>query len=217
MGVHICIEALIRLFFEIIRVLFGNVTLLWKGGYFETELPALLSTAKWVFIFILITMLVKNKFFRNILVIGIPAAINLLIDMLGMIPFIGTFLSIGVGIAGAPIAALGWAFVLWTDQEIHPLMRVAATPGIMILAAINAVQPFSIFGDLGYAVVITKVPIIAGVGGIAFIGIVIAIGIDSLCALLNYTLKKWEAIRYEGFVSAILSCFILIKNKIYKP
>jgi len=213
MAVNICLEALLRLFFEILRVLFGNVTLLWKGGYFESELPYLISTCKWIFVFVLIAALVKNHTLRNLLIVGIPATFNLLIDTLNLIPFVGTFFSIGAGIIGVPIAALAWSFALWIDDRVHPLLRIFATPGIMILAAVNAVWPTSIFGDLGYALLSGFLPEISAFIGLIVIGVITILNPTFLCSAINKVLLKWETIRYEGWGAAIFGCFFLIKNK----
>ncbi|MBL7100826.1 MAG: hypothetical protein ISS23_02620 [Nanoarchaeota archaeon] len=213
MDLNVCLEVLIRLFFEIIRVLFGNITLLWKGGYLESEIPALLSTLKWIFFFTILTVIVKNRVLKNLFIIGVPAAFSFLIDLFGLIPFVGTFFSVGVGIAGIPIAALAWAFVLWTDEKVHPLLRFFATPGIMICAAINAVQPFSIVGDFSFALAIAYVPEIMAFFGIVFVGIVIILSPTFLCSILNSVLVKWADIRYEGLWSAVIGCLVVIKNK----
>ncbi len=218
MALNICIEAVIRLFFEIIRVLLGDITLIWRGGYFETELPYLVSTLKWVFIFTLLTMLVKNNLFQKLLIVGIPAVVNLFIDALGLIPYVGTSLSVGVGIVGVPISALAWAFILWTDEEVHPLLRVFATPGIMIAAAINAVQPLSIIGDLGYAVAFTYLAEIMAFLGVVFIGAIVGLSVylqsTFICSAINWALSKWETIRYEGWGAAIFGCLVFIRNKV---
>lgn len=218
MALNVCLEAVIRLFFEIIRVLFGDVTLLWRGGYFETQLPYLISTLKWVFVFTLLAMLVKNNLAQKLLIVGIPAAVNLLIDGLGLIPYVGTFLSTGAGIVGVPISALAWAFVLWTSEEVHPLLRVFATPGIMIVAAINAVQPLSIIGDMGYAVAFVYIAEIMAFLGVIFVGAVVGLSVyfetTFVCSMINWALVKWETIRYEGWGAAIFSCLVFIRNKV---
>lgn len=218
MALNVCLEAVIRLFFEIIRVLFGDVTLLWRGGYFETQLPYLVSTLKWVFIFTLLTMLVKNNLFQKLLVVGIPAVVNLLIDAFGLIPYVGTIISTGIGIVGVPISALAWAFVLWTDEEIHPLLRFFATPGIMIAAAINAVQPLSIIGDLGYAVAFAYIAEIMAFLGVIFSGAIVGLSMylqtTFICSAINWALSKWETIRYEGWSAAIFGCLVFIRNKV---
>ena len=216
MDVNICLESLIRLFFEIVRVLFGDVTLLWRGDYFESELPALISTLKWVFLFAFIAMFIHNQLMRKLLIVGIPAVFNFLIDSLSAIPFVGTFFSVGVGIVGAPIAALAWSFALWTDDNVHPLLRLFATPGIMVLAAVNAVQPISIVGDLGYAFAFAYFAEILSFLSIVFVGIIILFNPTFLCSVLNGTLVKWETIRYEGWGAAVFGCLVFIKNKAIK-
>lgn len=211
--VHICLEALIRLFFEIVRVLFGDVTLIWQGSYLESELPALLSTLKWILFFTILAMVVKNKTLRNVIVIGVPAVVNLSIDALGLIPYIGSFFAIGVGIAGVPIAALAWAFVLWVDDKVHPLLKIFATPGVMLCAAVNAVQPASVFGDFGFALALSYAPEIVAFFGIIAIGIIIVISPTWLCSALNKVLIVWEGIRYEGWKAAVLGSLVFVKNK----
>lgn len=213
MALNVCLEAVIRLFFEIVRVLFGDVTLIWRGGYFDTELPYLLSTLKWVFVFTLLAMLVKNNLFQKLLIVGIPAVVNLLIDSLGLIPYIGSFFSVGAGIVGVPISALAWAFVLWTDDHVHWLLRIFATPGIMVCAAINAVQPVSFAGDFGFAIAIAYVPEIMAFLGVVVMGILVAISPEWMCSTVNWTLVKWETIRYEGLWSAVIGCLVVIRNK----
>jgi len=210
--VHICLEALIRLFFEIIRVLFGDVTLI-GAGYLDSQLPALLSTLKWILFFTILSMVVKNQVLKKLIIIGVPAIFSLLIDLLGLIPYVGTFFSVGVGIAGVPIAALAWAFVLWVDDRVHWLLRVFATPGIMICAAINAVQPVSIAGDFGFALAIAYMPELMAFLGIIFIGVMMILTPTWLCTPLNWVLVKWETIRYEGWGAAIFGCLLLIRNK----
>jgi len=158
-------------------------------------------------------MLVHNQLLKKIIIIGVPAIFSLLIDTLSLIPFVGTFLSIGVGIAGAPISALAWAFVLWVDDRIHPLLRLFATPGIMICAAINAVQPVSIAGDFGYALAVGYMPEIMAFIGIIFIGVILVIRPVILCQTLNWALVAWETVRYEGWGAAIFGCLVFIKNK----
>lgn len=214
--VHICLEALIRLLFEIVRVLFGDVTLIWRGGYLETEIPALLSTLKWILFFTLIAMVTKNRLLKNLIILGVPAVFSLLIDGLSLIPYIGTFFSISIGIVGVPISALAWAFVLWTDDQVHWLLRLFATPGIMICAAINAVQPISIGGDLGFAVAIAYMPELMAFLAVIFIGVVIILSPTFLCSALNWVLVKWETIRYAGWKVAILGCLVFIRNKVIK-
>ncbi|MBU4501846.1 MAG: hypothetical protein KKA79_04585 [Nanoarchaeota archaeon] len=213
MPINICIEALLRLFFEIIRVLFGDITLLWRGGYFETQLPALISTFKWIFLFAIMTVLVQNRLIRKALIVMIPEFINLMIDLLGIIPFIGPFLSIGAGVIGAPIAALAWAFALWTDEHVHPMLRLFATPGVMILAAVNAIHPFSIFGGAAYVVAFTFAAEIMAFLCIGLIGLIIILSPTFLCNFINGALKTWEEIRYEGWKAAIFGSFMLVKNK----
>ena len=210
--VSICIEALIRLFFEIIRVLFGDVTLIGES-YLDTQLPALLSTLKWILLFTILSMLVRNQVLKKILIVGIPAVFGSLIDLLGLIPFVGGFLSVGVGIAGIPIAVLAWCFVLWVDDRVHPLLRVFATPGIMICAAINAVQPVSIAGDLGFALAVGYMPELMAFLSLIVISVIIIISPTFLCSALNKVLILWESIRYEGWKAAILGCLVVIKNK----
>lgn len=212
--VSICIEALIRLFFEIMRVLFGDVSLLWRGGYFDTQIPALISTLKWILFFTILSMIVKNQFLKKVLIIGIPAVFSLLIDGLSVIPYVGTLFSIGVGIAGVPISALAWAFVLWVDDRVHPLLRIFATPGIMICAAINAVQPVSIAGDFGFAVAVAYMPELMAFLSIIFIGVLMIFSPTWLCSSINWVLVKWETIRYEGWSAAIFGCLMLIRNKV---
>lgn len=213
MALNICLEALIRLLFEIVRVLFGDVTLIWNGGYLDSELPALLSTLKWVLFFTVLAMFTKNRLLKNILVIGVPAAFSLLVDGLNLIPYVGTFFAVGAGIAGIPIAALAWAFVLWTDDKVHPLLRIFATPGIMVCAAINAVQPVSFAGDFGFAIAIAYVPEIMAFLGVVVMGILIALSPEWMCSTVNWTLVKWETIRYEGWGAAIFGCLVFIRNK----
>lgn len=213
MALNICLEALIRLLFEITRVLFGDVTLIWRGGYLDSELPALLSTLKWVLFFTILAMVTKNRLLRNILVVGVPAAFGLLVDFLNFIPYVGTFFAVGAGIAGMPISALAWAFVLWVDEDVHWLLRVFATPGIMICAAINAVWPTSVVGDLGFAVALAYAPEIVAFFGVVAMGIIIAVSPAWLCSILNRVLVLWEAIRYEGLWSAVIGCLVVIRNK----
>ncbi|MBM3199313.1 hypothetical protein FJZ53_00125 [Candidatus Woesearchaeota archaeon] len=214
MALQVCVEALIRLFFEIIRVLFGDITLLWRGGYFDTQIPYLISTLKWILFFTILAMMVKNAKLRAFLIICVPVAVNLLIDSLGAIPFIGTALSVGVGIAGAPITALAWAFILWVDDRVHWALRIFATPGIMLAGAIVATLPyFSAPIDIGYAAGVAFAPEIMAFLGLAVIGVIIIISPTGMCSALNWSLQKWEAIRYEGWSAAVFGCLVLIRNK----
>lgn len=207
---NICLEALIRLFFEIVRVLFGDVTLIWKGGYLASELPALLSTLKWIMVFTVIAMLSKNHLIKKLLIVSIPS----LVGLLSFIPYVGNFLAIAAGIATARVVVISWAFVLWSDDRIHPLLRFFATPGVMIAAALNAVFPFSsTFGNLGYAFFAGYLPEVAAFLAIIFTGVAIVVRPTFLCSAVNSVLILWETVRYEGWTSALFSCFIAVRNK----
>lgn len=213
MALNICLEALIRLFFEIVRVLFGNITLIWKGGYLASELPSLLSTLKWVMIFAVVAMVSKNHLIRKLIIVGIPS----LIGLLSYIPLIGNFLAIAAGIAAARVVVVSWVFVLWSDERIHPLLKFFATPGVMICAALNAVFPYtSTFGNLGYAFFMGYLPEIGAFLAIVFMGVSVIASPTSLCSALNWVLIQWEVIRYEGWTTALLSCFMFIRNKAFK-
>lgn len=211
--VHICLEALIRLFFEIVRVLFGDVTLIWQGSYLDSELPALLSTLKWILFFAILAMVVKNKTLRNVIVIGVPAVVNLSIDALSLIPFVGSFFAFGFGIAGVPIAVLAWAFVLWIDDQVHPLLKIFATPGVMFCAAFNTIHPVSLVGDFGFALALSYAPELVAFFCMIAISIPIVISPAWLCSALNKVLVIWEGIRYEGWKAALLSSLVFFKNK----
>ena len=215
MPLNICLEALIRLFFEIVRVLFGDVTLI-GNSYLDSELPHLISTLKWVFFFTLVAMLSKNPWIKKGLIIGIPSIIGLVKIPLSFIPFIGPFLSVGAGLASAPIVVISWLFILWIDDKIHPLLKVFATPGIMICAALNSVFPTSIFGNLGYVFLMGALPEITAFFGLLVIGFIIILSPTFICSFVNRTLELWAAIRYEGFWAAIVSCLVIIKNKAIK-
>ena len=210
MPLNICLEALIRLFFEVIRVLFGDVTLLWKGGYFDTQLPALISTLKWVFVFTLVSMLSKNPLWKKIIILAIP----FLVGLLSYIPFIGGILSVGAGILTMRIVVMSWVFVMWSDESIHWLLKIFATPGVVVFAALNAVFPYtSVFGNLGYAFLMGYLPEIAAFLFLVISGLLIIISPSFICNALNSVLQIWESIRYEGWTTAIFGCLIFIKNK----
>ncbi len=210
MALNICLEAVIRLLFEISRVLFGDITLLWKGGYFATEIPALLSTLKWVFVFALVSMLSKNQLLKKFIILGIP----FLVGLLSFIPFIGGLLAVGAGILTMRIVVMAWVFVLWSDDRVHWLLRIFATPGVVIFAALNAVFPYtSVFGNLGYAFLMGYLPEIAAFLFLVVSGLIIIISPSFLCGTLNSVLKTWEAVRYEGWGAAIFGCLVFIRNK----
>ncbi len=221
MALNICLEAIIRLFFEVIRVLFGDVTIIFKSSniiaglveYLGSQIPALISTLKWIFIFILISMLSKNQLLKKVIILGIP----FLVGLLSYIPFIGNLLAVGAGILTMRIVVISWVFVLWSDDRIHWLLRIFATPGVMIIAALNAVFPYtSVFGNLGYAFLTSYVPEVAAFLFIVVMGLIFIISQSwtGLCEVLNFVLVKWETIRYEGWGAAIFGCLVFIRNKV---
>ncbi|MDP2906626.1 MAG: hypothetical protein Q8O03_01685 [Nanoarchaeota archaeon] len=221
MALNICLEAIIRLFFEVIRVLFGDVTIIFKsaniiaglGEYFYSQTPALVSTLKWIFIFILVSMLSKNELLKKMIILGIP----FLVGLLSYIPFIGGYLAVGAGILTMRIVVISWVFVLWSDERVHPLLRAFATPGVMIIAALNAVFPYtSVFGNLGYAFLTSYAPEVAAFLFVVIMGLlfILTSSWTWLCELVNFVLIKWETIRYEGWAAAIFGCLVFIRNKV---
>jgi len=221
MALNVCLEAIIRLFFEIVRVLFGDVTIIFKSGniitglgaYFYSQTPALLSTLKWVFVFILVSMLSKNELLKKMIILSIP----FLVGLLSYIPFIGKFLAVGAGILTMRIIVISWVFVLWSDERVHWLLRLFATPGVVIIAALNAVFPYtSVFGNLGYAFLISYVPEVAAFLFLVVIGLIFifASSWTGLCEVVNFVLIKWETVRYEGWGAAIFGCLVFIRNKV---
>ncbi len=213
---HICLEALIRLFLEVLRSLFGDITLLWKGGYLSSELPTLISTLKWIFFFTVVAMLTKSRIFRTMIIVGVPSFVNLIIDKLNLIPHIGSIISFIGGIALAPITALAWAYALLIDEEINPFLRIAATPGIMILAAINTIHPLTILGDISFILASGFIPQIIAFTTIGLIGLIIFLSPSFLCIVINKVLKLWSSWRYSTILILSPTLVSLIREKIYK-
>lgn len=216
MAINICFEAFIRLFFEFVRFFFGDVTLIFREGFFsylDVGVPVMVSRLWLIFLFVGITLVFRTDFIRNIVILSIPAFLNLFSDMTSIIGTPVMILSIFV-------SAVAWAVLVLSNEKIHPLLRVAAAPVMMVLGGINAVQPFSIAGDVTVFFAFTYMAEIAAFSTFIILGLIILVSPTFICSALNKALVIIESYRYEGIIGAwstMFSAFLFIKNKALRP
>lgn len=225
MALNICVEAVIRLFFEIINFVFGDVTLLFRGhpeALWTVVLPETLRTIVWVVVFYLVKHFVRIRIVANAIIITIPLLLQLAAGALAAIPFIGWLFAGAVAVTAGVIAAIAWGFLTITDETVPAYLRIVGLPGMMVLGFISG-----IIGPLG---------IVMGMGAVAGLAFIanIVIPLSTLavvvltwwsptwfCEMLNTSLKVLANIRQEGLVEGIEQSLyaipFLIKNKIVKP
>jgi len=222
MTINICLEAFIRLFFELIRFFLGDVSLIFRSGFFaylEVGLPVMISRLWLIFLFVVIIIVFRTDFIRNLVILSVPAAINSFSDIVNLIPG-GQFIGVPGVMLGVFVSAIAWAFLVLSNDKIHPFLRVAAAPIMMALGAINAAQPASIIGDgiafLGF----TYMAEIAAFSMFIILGLIVLVSPTFICSAINKVLMVISSYRYEGVVGAwstMFSAFLFIKNKALKP
>lgn len=221
MALPICLEAVIRLFFELVRFFLGDVTLIFKSGFFdylEVGLPVMLSRLWFLAIFVVIMLVFRQDFMRNLVILSIPAVINFFSDAANVLPG-GQFIGVPGTILGVFVSATAWAFLVLSNPRIHPLLRLVAVPGMMVLGAINAIQPASFVGDILAFVGFTYMAEIAAFLAFIVIGVIVIISPPFICGSVNKVLVVIEGFRYEGFGgawSALWSIFIFFRNKAFQ-
>ncbi len=224
MALNICIEAVIRLFLEIINYIFGDITLLFRGhpeALWTVVLPELLRTIAWVFIFFLVRYLVKIRLVANAIVIGIPVLLKLVATYLITIPIIGWIISPTLYVTAAILSAIAWGFLTLTDETIPFYLRFVGLPGMMILGAISGlIGPFGLLMDVGAIIALSTIPRIIVPLSTLIVILLTWWSPTLFCEMINSGLKLIESVRQEGLVEGVKEALLiipLIKNRIKKP
>lgn len=222
MALNICLEAFIRLFFEIIRFLFGDVSLIFRSSFFaylEVGLPVMISRLWLIFIFVVIILVFRQPFMRNLVILSIPAAMNSFSDFMNILPTgISQIIGIPIAFLGIFVSAIAWGFLVLSNEKIHPLLRISAAPIMMILGAANAAQPVSIVGDAIAFLGFTYMAEIAAFAMFIIMGLIVLASPTFICSAVNKVLMVISGYRYEGVVGAwstIWSCLIFIPKKVF--
>lgn len=223
MALSICVEALIRLFLEIINFVFGDVTLIFTGHpeAFWDVLQELLRTISWVFIFFLVRYLVKVKVLANAIIIGIPMLLTLVATALAAIPIIGWIFSGATLIASGILSALAWGFIALTDETVPLYLRFVGLPGMMLLGAIaGVIGPFGFLMSAGAIAALSTIAKIVIPLSTLIVLLLTFWSPTWFCETLNSTLKLMENVRQEGVVGGIRESLlfipVLIKNRFTK-
>lgn len=235
MALNICIEAMIRLFLEIINFIFGDITLLFRGhpeALWTIVLPEMLKTIAWVFIFYLIKYIARSRIVSYILIIGLPLvltwiahALSTFIASLIATPLIGAVVGFVIAspllMVSGLLSAVAWGFLAITDDTVPLYLRIVGMPGMMVLGLIaGSIGPF---GWLMAAGAVAGLTVAAGV--IIPLSTLAVILItwwspSFFCEKLNSTLKLLENIRQEGLIEGIKGSLViipvLIKKRIIK-
>lgn len=223
MALNICVEALIRLLFEIINYMFGDITLLFRGhpeALWTVVLPELLRTVVWIFIFFLVRYLMKINFLANTVIIGIPVLLQFLSGILVGIPIIGWLFAGTIYVTAAILSAVAWGFLAITDETVPLYLRFVGLPGMMILGAISGlVGPFGLLMDAGAIVALSTIARIIVPLSTLIVLLLTFWSPTWFCETLNSSLKLLANVRQEGLVGGIKESLLfvpLIKNRFAK-
>jgi hypothetical protein len=223
MALNICVEALLRLFFEIINFVFGDVTLIFRG---QTDaiwnvLQELLKTISWVFIFYLIRYLVKTRVLSYILIIGLPLLLHAIAGVMAGIPLIGWIFSGTILVTAGLLSAIAWGFIAITDETVPVYLRFIGLPGMMLLGFASG-----LLGPLGWVMAAGAVAALSTAARIVVPLSTLLVLLLTLwsptwfCETLNTGLKGLANIRQEGLVEGIretiIAVPILIKKRVAK-
>ncbi|MEM4245148.1 MAG: hypothetical protein QXR60_03015, partial [Candidatus Nanoarchaeia archaeon] len=166
MALNICVEALIRLLFEIINFVFGDITLIFRGHpeAFWDVLQELLKTIVWIFIFFMIKTMIKNRFVARAIIVGVPTLLVFLANavsgfvasligtpVLGAI--VGFLFSSPLMIISGLLSALAWGFLAISDETVPMYLRFVGLPGMIVLGFVSgAIGPFGFLLSAGVIV-----------------------------------------------------------------
>ncbi len=214
MALNICVEALIRLIFEIINYVFGDVTLLFRGhpeAFWTVVLPELLRTISWIFIFFLIKYLVKVKLLANLIIIGIPIVLKLIATAFAAIPIIGWLFSGAILVTSAILSAIAWGFITITEDEVPFYLRVVGLPGMMVLGAVSgAIGVFGMVIDAGAIVALSTIARWVIPGSTLVVLLLTLWSPTWFCEMLNGSLKIIANVRQEGLIEGISQSLMMI-------
>ncbi len=222
MALSICIEALIRLFFEIINFALGDVTLIFRGHPEAVwdVLQELLKTVIWVFIFYLIRYLIGTRIVSNAIIISIPVALQAVGGFLGKIPILGWVISPTVFIAAGILSAIAWGFLAITDETVPLYLRFVGLPGMVMLGAISGIiGPFGVLMDAGAIVALATIAKIIVPLSTLIVLLLTWWSPTWFCEILNSGLRTLENIRQEGLVETVKGWWVLVplvKNRFIK-
>ena len=181
MALPICAETGIRLFLEILKFLGFDPT---AAAYID--LGAMLGAIKWVFLFLIVKVLIKNRLAATAVIASIPMTFNLVGSFLGLIPFVGWLFTIFFGLVAAGVSAIAWSIIILTDDRINILLRIIALPGMMILGAVNALLPFiGIATSIGAAALFAYIPYLMIGISLMLYGLIVYLSPAFLCGAMN--------------------------------
>ncbi len=223
MALSICVEALIRLFFEIINFALGDVTLIFRGHPEAVwdVLQELLRTVVWIFVFYLIRYLTGTRIVSNAIIISIPLMLQAVGGYLGMIPILGWILSPTAFIAAGILSAIAWGFLAITDETVPLYLRFVGLPGMIVLGAISGIiGPFGILMAAGAIVALSTIAKIVVPLSTLIVLLLTWWSPTWFCEVLNSGLKILADVRQEGVVEGIKGYIaaipILVKNRFIK-
>lgn len=224
MALNICIEALIRLFLEIINFVFGDITLLFRGhpeALWTVVLPELLKTLVWIGLFYLIRYLVRMRLLANLIIIGIPLLLGWVSGLLAAIPIIGWLFSGAVMATAGILSAIAWGFIAITDDTVPLYLRFVGLPGMIVLGFISGVWgPLGILINVGAIIAISTISRIMIPLSTLIVLLLTLWSPTWFCEIMNSSLKVLENVRQEGVIGGIseslIAIPILIKNRLIK-
>ncbi len=177
-----CAELAVRLFFEMVKLLFAPQALF--SGDVMAFFSTLLRTAVWFFLFALVKVTIKNKFLSNMLILVPLGLIKLAALMLGL-GFLSTIIKTLMLVPVAGLSAIAWGVIMLLDDDVHFLVKLLALPGVMLFGFLAALMPNSFVADVAFAVSMSAISNLVALVMIIFLLVLVFTPLKFLCSLVS--------------------------------